>query len=106
MKYIVIESFVDKNSRKTHKKESIYETEDKDRAEYLIEKGYLKQETVENVDSNTETILEQTIAQIVETVTNEKFSPVDLEELLATERKDKNRKGVIEHIESLLKGES
>lgn len=101
--YKVSKSFEDKFSRKVFSKGTDYVTEDKERAEYLIEKGYLERSNSEgSKDFTLEDVLDQTLTEIKETIAEDTFSKEVLNEILESEKQNKNRKGVIEYIESLI----
>ncbi|WP_096199509.1 hypothetical protein [Bacillus sp. FJAT-45350] len=116
MEYNVINSFVDKNTKKLYSsltKGTVYVTEDRERATTLIEKGYLEErepQTRQTEEVSGEgmaisiEVLLGTVAEIIENVTSE-LTQENLSELLELEKQGENRKGVIKHIESLVKSD-
>lgn len=109
MEFGVIKSFQDKHTKVVYKKSSTYQTEDDERADFLIEKGFLKENEARKASGQLnggtftlEDVLDQTVAEIEETITADEFTQVDLRSFLDFEKQNKARKGVIEHLESLL----
>jgi hypothetical protein len=101
MKLEVISAFRDKDSQKEYPVGSTYETESKDRVEFLKEKGFLRSET----ESPLKSLLNKNVDDIIKALPGE-YSKEELTELLNLESKGDKRKTVKKHIESLLKGEN
>lgn len=95
MRNEVIEAFIDKDTGKRHPAGSFYETADNKRVAYLQQRGYLGSVSLDSdpLDGNVE--------QVKDAIQLE-FGKAALDSLLASEKKGKNRKGVMEHIEELL----
>lgn len=101
MKYAVVASFRDKHTNEVFTIGSFYETEDKDRVTELRKGGFLGDE----IQSEQPYVLKQNVAGVKAAIT-EDLPKEQLEALLQEEKEGENRKGVIEHIEALLKGDS
>lgn len=97
MNFTVLKTFRDKSTLQSHKTGHIYKTDDAKRAAELQSKGWIGEEVQEE-----SSVLEQNVANIKQTITAD-FSHESLEALLQQEVGGENRKGVIEHIQSLLK---
>lgn len=98
MKAKVIKRFRDKQTRKTYDIGSAFEGK-QGRVEYLQQLKYVGEEIKEQpslLDGNV---------QAAKTSITSDLSQEELIKLLAEENNDKKRKGVIEHIESLLESE-
>ena len=104
MELEVIKNFIDKESNNLFRVGSVYKTDDEDRASFLQEKGYLSE--ISKVDQKTEiSELPVDLSGSVEAVNNlitVELGKDALESLLKSEQEGKNRKTVIEHINSLL----
>jgi hypothetical protein len=96
MRFIAKKRFIDKNTKKLYPIGAEYKADSKERAEELTKKGF--------IDKKEESLLDQNVGEVKAAVTSE-FSKEQLEELLQQEKDGDNRKGVIEYIESLLKGD-
>ena len=77
-------------------KDSSYESDDTKWTSYLVEKGILKR-----ISKTPSINLEGNIKEVTQSLTKE-LGDSFLNDVLAEEKANKNRKGVIEHIESLL----
>lgn len=95
MRNEVIKEFIDKDSKKRYPVGTSYETADNKRIAFLQQRGFLIPSFSEPgpLDGNIEQAKSKIQAEL---------GKVALDSLLATEKKGKNRKGVIEHIEQLL----
>ncbi|MCM3411232.1 hypothetical protein [Metabacillus litoralis] len=98
MKHIVIRKFRDIHTNDLFDVGEPYETEDKERSIDLQKKGFIGSMLIE------ESLLSGNVNEVVEVINGE-MSKERLEQLLQDEAEGKNRKTVIEHIESLLKGD-
>jgi hypothetical protein len=96
MEAIVIQRFRDKDSKKVHEVDSVYKSSEA-RVRYLQDKGFLDK-TEKNKEAS---LLDGNVGEVTEAVTSA-ISKEELEKLLQEEKNDKNRKGVVEHIEGLL----
>lgn len=96
MKYKVIKTFRDKNTKEYHEIDSVYEANE-ERAAELTGMGFLGEE----VKNPLEKILDQSVEDLTEPVKNE-LSIEQLEELLKFEKAGKKRKTVIKLIEDTL----
>lgn len=102
MDYKVIKQFRDKNTKAIFPVDSVYNTEDAERAQFLQEKGYLFAEKQEEKSSEGDSsLLDDSVEKIKKSVTAD-LGKEKLEVLLKLEKESKDRKGVIEHIEELL----
>ena len=102
MEYNVIKQFRDKFTKAIYPINSVYQTEDAERAQYLQENGYLFAEKQESKSSEGDSsLLDESVEKIKKSVTAE-LGKEKLEVLLKVEKESKNRKGVIEHIEEIL----
>ncbi|MEK4666552.1 hypothetical protein [Niallia sp. FSL R7-0271] len=102
MEYRVIKQFRDKFTKAIFPVDSVYQTEDTERAQYLQESGYLFAEKQEEKSSKGDnSLLDESVEKIKQSVTEE-LGKEKLEVLLKLEKESKDRKGVIEHIEELL----
>lgn len=90
MKATVLKRFKDKFTGKIYNIGYIYKSSE-ERVKELQEMGFLGEVSI--IDGNVEEIK----------VVTESLDKESLKDLLEKEQKGKNRKGVIEHIESLLK---
>ncbi|WP_368657634.1 hypothetical protein AB3Z07_21205 [Metabacillus halosaccharovorans] len=100
MKYHVISNFRDKETFEVYTEGSIFETDKDKRVKELQHKGYLG----EKIEVEIPDILKKTVSEIKHEITEE-MDQEQLQELLQFEVDTENRKGVKEHIESLLKGD-
>lgn len=95
--------FKDKNTKKVFPVGALYQSDDEERILFLQEKGYLEK----SIPLSPEEIeVEQLLTQNVDAIRKSILSDMGKEKLnnlLAIEKEDKNRKGVIDHIEGLLK---
>lgn len=102
MEYKVIKQFRDKFTKAIFPVDSVYNTEDAERAQFLQENGYLFAEKREEKSSEGDnSLLDDSVEKIKKSVTAE-LGKEKLEILLKLEKESKDRKGVIEHIEELL----
>lgn len=102
MEYKVIKQFRDKFTKAIFPVDSVYKTEDSERAQYLQENGYLFAEKQDEKSSEgDDSLLDESVEKIKKSVTAE-LGKDKLEVLLKLEKESKDRKGVIEHIEELL----
>ena len=103
MNFTVLKTFRDKNTLKSHKTGQIYQTDDLKRVDELQSKGWIGEEVQEVHEAQKDfSVLEQNVANVKQTITAE-FSQESLKTLLEQEVAGENRKGVIDHIQSLLK---
>lgn len=100
MEYNVIRKFRDKESFEVLEVGDSFVTDKKERANELQAKGFIG----EAIKTETPSILNQNVGEVKISITEE-FSKEDLEKLLEQEVSGENRKGVKDHIESLLKGD-
>lgn len=101
MKYRVIKKFRDKETGKLYlKNKEPYETDNKERAAELQEKGFLYKEKAED-DSKGPSVLDQNVDQVKKSVTTE-MSQEELDTLLKEEKADKNRKSVVDHLQEMI----
>ncbi|MGM8213565.1 hypothetical protein ACLIBH_12380 [Virgibacillus sp. W0430] len=96
MKAKVIKRFRDKKTKKYYNANDVYESSES-RVMEIKSKGYLgeiieEKVTDERLEGNVETV-KQNVAEL---------DQEELTKLLAEEKENKNRKGVVEHIEQLL----
>lgn len=96
MKYRVIKRFRDKNTKDVYEIDSTYESDNEKRVKELQALGYLGEE-IEEAPS----ILDQNVSEVKAAITKD-FPKEILQVLLEQEIAGENRKGVKEHIESLL----
>lgn len=102
MEYRVVKQFRDKFTKAIFPIDSVYKTEDAERAQFLQENGYLFAEKQdENSSEGDSSLLDESVEKIKKAVTAE-LGKDKLEVLLKLEKESKDRKGVIEHIEELL----
>ncbi|MED4052941.1 hypothetical protein P4654_02045 [Niallia taxi] len=101
MEFKVIKQFKDKFSKAIYPVNSVYQTEDVERAKFLQENGYLYAEKQESNSTDEKNLLDESVEKIKKSVTAE-LGKEKLEILLKLEKGSKDRKGVIEHIEELL----
>ncbi|MBH0174717.1 hypothetical protein IHV09_14205 [Fictibacillus sp. 23RED33] len=103
MEIKVLKRFKDKNTKKVFPVGALYQSDDEERILFLQEKGYLEK----SIPLSPEEIeVEQLLTQNVDAIRKSILSDMGKEKLnnlLAIEKEDKNRKGVIDHIEGLLK---
>jgi hypothetical protein len=97
MKAKVIKRFRDKHTKKTHNLGTFYEGSE-DRIQELQGFGWLGQAEEDAAKINE--LLDGSIAEVK--TNTEGLSVDDLSELLEQEKYSKNRKGVIEHFESVI----
>ena len=95
MRNEVIKAFIDKDTNKVHPAGSFYETADNKRIANLQERGFLGSSSLDldPLDGNVEQAKHAIQAELGKDA---------LGSLMASEKKGKNRKGVMEHIEELL----
>lgn len=101
--YKVIKTFRDKHTLEVFNVGNLYETDDSNRAKELMRLGFLEKTEIEPANTD-DSVLDSKVEKIKETVTAA-MSKEKLEVLLKLEVEGKNRKTVVEHIESLLKGD-
>lgn len=102
MEYRVVKQFRDKFTKAIFPIDSVYKTEDAERAQFLQENGYLFAEKQDEKSSEGDSsLLDESVEKIKKSVTAE-LGKEKLEVLLKLEKESKDRKGVIEHIEELL----
>ncbi|WP_277679550.1 hypothetical protein [Gracilibacillus dipsosauri] len=103
MKIEVTKRFIDKDTKLfyTDSKEGrcVYESDDENRIAYLRSKGYLGEEIAKVTKEPS--VLDGNVSEVQSKITDD-LSTGKLNELLESERNNANRKGVIQHIESLL----
>ncbi|MFC0188231.1 hypothetical protein ACFFJY_08045 [Fictibacillus aquaticus] len=105
--YPVRNHFRDKNTGEYHSVGSYYETADEERAVELQQGGYLAPAETELppnqtiVTSTLGELLKQNVDNVVDSITDT-FTAEELTELKELETAGKNRKTVLEHIDSLL----
>lgn len=99
MKVEVLNRFRDKSTHQIFEVGSLYESSDKARIDLLVKKGFVKST---NVKAKTPTLnLEGNVKEVTSSI-NLELGRSSLRDALKAEQADKNRKGVTEHIESLL----
>jgi hypothetical protein len=91
----VIKRFRDKNSKKVYSSGDKYQGS-KERVEFLQNKGFLEKPLQKDPS-----LLDGNVGEVTAVITAD-LGKEELEKLLQEETNDKNRKGVIEHIEGLL----
>lgn len=91
MKYKVVKRFRDKYSKKLYLPGDTFECDDQNRADELIDKGFIKKDN----------LLDQNVAGVKKAVTQD-IPQEELRFLLDEENQGQARKGVIDHITSLL----
>lgn len=104
MKFTVVRDFIDRHTKNLHRADTDYSTDDQDRAEELKGLGFIKDTEAKESKypvKEEQSILDNKATEITQTLTTE-TPKEELETLLEAEKKDKNRKTVIDHIESLL----
>jgi hypothetical protein len=100
MEVKVIKRFRDKETNEVYPVGALYQSDNENRIKFLQGRGHLD---MYNSDSNEgNSLLNQTVDEIKEAVTSD-LGKEQLEQLLKEEHDGKGRKGVIEHIDSLLK---
>ncbi|MBS4191748.1 hypothetical protein KHA94_16280 [Bacillus sp. FJAT-49705] len=105
MKYIVLKDFYDRfDNMKINQEKHEHTPPNEERANQLIKLGFIKV-VEDDSDTGNPIDLDSNVEKIKEAVTAE-LSKEKLEVLLKMEVEGKKRKTVIEHIESLLKGDS
>lgn len=98
MKYQVKKRFQDKYNGNLYEVGSFYETDNQGRADYLQGMGYLGAGTEES------SLLAGNVDQVKASITAD-MTDDELNALLDEEQAGKNRKGVIDHINSLLEAD-
>lgn len=101
MKYIVLKRFIDKLTKKYYAAGDIYESNDEKRIKELQEKGYLGEKIEEPKKNEEPSVLDGNVTQVQESITDE-LSTDELKQLLEMEQSGSDRKGVVQHIKSLL----
>ncbi|TYS50091.1 hypothetical protein [Bacillus infantis] len=94
--YSVIKTFRDKDTKERVKKDSVYEHSNSARIKDLQRRGFLGEEL-----QGEGSLLDQNIEDVTEALQG--LSADELKSYLEEEKKNKNRKTVIEYIESALK---
>lgn len=107
-KYEVLQPFTDKDTFKEYAVVHKYESDNPERVAFLREKGYLGKEVEEKPAETEQTPVQKALEGNVDEVkANVDTLTVDeLKEALEIEQKQKNRKGVTDHINDLLKEET
>ncbi|MBO1003741.1 hypothetical protein ACFSKI_19165 [Pseudogracilibacillus auburnensis] len=98
MKVKVIKRFRDKHTKQVYNIDSVYEGS-QSRIKELQKLKFVGEEIKEQPS-----LLDGNVQQTKNAITSE-LGPYELNQLLHEEKQDKKRKGVIEHIESLLESE-
>lgn len=98
MEIKVIKRFRDKDTKEVFAAGALYHSNDEERIKFLQNSGYLEKSEMQ------ESLLDQNVEEIKVAITAD-FGKERLKELFKEEFNSKNRKGVIEHIDSLLKEE-
>jgi hypothetical protein len=119
LEFKVVKGFIDKNTQVTHRPGTDYSTNDKDRADQLKGLGFIKDKELKSTDNqkskgtdvgdkkfkeitgDKKSILEKSAPEIIKKITPD-TPKSELETLIKVEKKGKNRKSVVEHIESLM----
>lgn len=101
MKYKVLTRFNDKYTSVLHETGTFYETDSQERAEELQKGGYIGEE----VKNPLASVLEKNVTEVKNSVTRDNYSVEQITELIALEEAGEKRKGVKEHLNSLLKEE-
>jgi hypothetical protein len=94
----VIKRFRDKETKEVFAAGALYQSDDEGRITLLQNSGYLEKSEMQ------ESLLDQNVEEIKIAITAD-LGKERLKELFKEEFNSKNRKGVIEHIDSLLKKE-
>jgi NifB/MoaA-like Fe-S oxidoreductase len=98
MEIKVIKRFRDKDTKEVFAAGALYKSDDEGRITFLKNSGYLEKSEIQ------ESVLDQNVEEIKVAITAD-LGKERLKELFKEEFNSKNRKGVIEHIDSLLKEE-
>jgi hypothetical protein len=98
MEIKVIKRFRDKNTNEVYRAGALYQSDDEERISFLQNSGYLEK------SEKQESLLDQNVDEIKAAITAD-MGVDELKALSKEESGGKNRKGVIEHIDSLLKVE-
>lgn len=100
MEYKVKKRFIDKHTKDFYdaRNESFYESTDEKRIKELISKGYIVEKQKED------SLLDGNVSKVQEAITSD-LSNEELGKLLKEESEGAKRKGVIQHINSLLETE-
>lgn len=102
MKLAVIKEFVDKYTKEPYRINDNFLTDDQDRADKLVELGYLEKIEEQMPSSSKLPVdLNGNVETVKDSITSDLEKEI-LEAILKSEQDGKNRKTVIEHIESLL----
>jgi hypothetical protein len=96
MEIKVIKRFRDKQTNEVYLAGALYQSDDKGRISFLQNGGYLEK------SENQESLLDQNVEEIKGSITAD-LGKDRLKELFEEEFNSKNRKGVIEHIDGLIK---
>jgi hypothetical protein len=102
MEIKVLKRFKDKNTKEVYPEGALYHSDDEERVSFLQEEGYLEQTaptSPEEVEARQ--LLDQNVDSVKNSILSD-FDKVKLNNLLSVEKGNKNRKGVIDHIEGLL----
>jgi hypothetical protein len=101
MEIKVIKRFRDKETKEVFAAGALFQSDDKERIKYLQSKGHLELSDP-SITSKQPDLLDKTLEEIKTSITAD-LGKEQLEELFKAESDGKNRKGVIDHIDSLLK---
>jgi hypothetical protein len=103
MEIKVLKRFKDKNTKKVYPVGALYQSNDEERVLFLQDGGYLeKADPPSPEEVEAKQLLDQNVDSVKKSILSE-LGKGKLNNLLSVEKGDKNRKGVIDHIEGLLK---
>jgi hypothetical protein len=101
MEIKVIKRFRDKETNEVFTVGALYHSDDEERIKFLQSKGHLELSDPSTSNKQPD-LLDQNVEEIKTSIIAD-LGKEQLEELFIAESNGKNRKGVIEHIDSLIK---